>query len=257
MKDVLIYTVHKAASMFLHKIAGDIAKEYKIDYFSINQPDNFDAIKSTSWMEYASKNGRHGIFGPIRAGEAEPNIPTEFRDYRAILHLRDPRDVLVSLFYSNVYSHPNAGGFTADAQKRKSWEDIGVDAFVLSRSAQFREYYNSLIQGVLNEPGVIFVKYETMVNDYERWLTQFMSAFEEFPVPIGGLASKVGLRKTREKIFNKLLSRYKDDFTIADENIKKHKRQIVPGDHARKLRPETIEKLNVELSDVLKTLNYI
>jgi hypothetical protein len=51
---------------------------------------------------------------------------------------------------------------------------------------------------------------------------------------------------------------------ISDDNIdiperedqKKHIRQKKPGDHKRKLKPETIEVLNSEFGAVLKALQY-
>ncbi|WP_316788077.1 hypothetical protein [Thermoleptolyngbya oregonensis] len=35
-RPILIYTVHKAASMFLHRLTRQIARELEMEYFSIN-----------------------------------------------------------------------------------------------------------------------------------------------------------------------------------------------------------------------------
>ena len=41
-----------------------------------------------------------------------------------------------------------------------------------------------------------------------------------------------------------------------EEDIYSHKRQVTPGDHKRKLLPETIDRLNSEFGEVLDVLGY-
>ena len=41
------------------------------------------------------------------------------------------------------------------------------------------------------------------------------------------------------------------------ENLMKHKRQVIPGDHRRKLKPETIATLNSDLADILDRYGYV
>ena len=106
---VLIFTVHKAASMFLHKLTDDLSKIIGFDYYSINKTKYYDQITSLSWKKFIELNThKKSCFGPIRAGTAEPSIPKNMEFYSIILHLRDPRDVLVSMFYSYRYMHPGS-----------------------------------------------------------------------------------------------------------------------------------------------------
>lgn len=258
MRDILIYTVHKAASMFLYRLAAEASKEYAINYYSINQNENFDAIKKSSWMSFIADNELHGCFGPIRAGEAKPNIPKDLDNWSAVVHLRDPRDVLVSLFFSHVYSHPKAGGFDASDMQKKRWEEEGIDKFVLSRAPEFIGYYEEFIAKLLSHERVIFVKYETMVLDYESWLKQFMKAFAHLPVPGSGLLlSKIGIgSSTHQDITNKLYKRHENDFKLSKEDVNKHKRQLLPGDYKRKLKEQTISQLNDKFGTILEKLSY-
>jgi hypothetical protein len=46
------------------------------------------------------------------------------------------------------------------------------------------------------------------------------------------------------------------DFKVSSEDIYKHKRQVTPGDHKRKLKPETIDILNQKTAEVLKLYDY-
>ncbi len=257
MKKILVYTVHKAASMFLHKLSGDAAKAYGINYYSINQDENFERIKKSSWMSFINGVAESsGCFGPIRAGEAEPNIPDDLGAYSSILHLRDPRDVLVSLYFSNVYSHPKAGGFSVSDERKRQWAEHGIDTFVLERCPQFRKYYQGLIDSLFEKENVVFVKYETMVLDYAAWLKQFMTAFECLQIHEKNILSVLTKQSSHQDIYERLYKKHKKEFAVSSEDLNKHKRQITPGDYKRKLLAETIEALNDELGDVLDALSY-
>jgi hypothetical protein len=43
---------------------------------------------------------------------------------------------------------------------------------------------------------------------------------------------------------------------VSSENAHAHKRQVVPGDHRRKLAPETIVQLNQQFGEILSLLQY-
>lgn len=110
MHQVLIYTVHKAASMFLHRLTLHTARALGAAYYSINDDQYHDHIKTASWKNFIENESGQGCFGPIRGGEAAPNIPDDLQYRSVLLHLRDPRDVLTSMFFSHVYSHGRGGG---------------------------------------------------------------------------------------------------------------------------------------------------
>ena len=57
-----------------------------------------------------------------------------------------------------------------------------------------------------------------------------------------------------EKIVDELIK--SNSFQNKKEDIHSHIRNIYPGDHKRKLKPETIEILNEEFESVLKILDY-
>ena len=257
MNSVLIYTVHKAASMFLHRLTADVAREFGITYHSINFDRDHEAIKRGSWKNFLECGGRTGCFGPIRAGAAEPVIPDDLSSYRAILHLRDPRDVLTSLFFSHVYSHPRTlGRFNPSDEQRACWEEAGIDEFVLQRAPHTLEAYRALCSSLLGKENVLLVKYESLTANYAEWLGQYLSAFAHFePRPKEPL-KVIRISNTLSHIHQRLYNKYRHEFTVSAENIRNHKRQITPGDHQRKLAAETIEELNRVFADVLERLDY-
>jgi hypothetical protein len=252
--------VHKAASMFLHKLGTSLSKKMDFDFYSINNKKYYDEIQNSSWKSFIETTPGPACFGPIRAGEdvALPVYPDNIEQYSVVLHLRDPRDVLTSAYYSHVYSHKNTKRFKPTGEQRRIWEEQGVDNFVLNRIARVKEEYESLCEHLLGKQNVILLKYEDMVTNYEAWLKGYLSAFADLePRKKLGLSRVLG-KDDRNKIYDSLYSKYKDEFTPRsnEEDVYSHKRQITPGDYERKLKKSSIVTLNNELFSVLGNLGY-
>jgi len=100
-KNILFFTVHKAASMFIYKICHDLSRESGLNYFSVNHNKYnryyFDT-EETDLTDITNWKNRRGCFAPLRYYFT---IPQELKAH-IILHLRDPRDVLVSLYFSEA-----------------------------------------------------------------------------------------------------------------------------------------------------------
>ncbi len=257
MKKVLIYTVHKAASMFLHQLASAVSKELGIHHYSINNDHDYDAIMQQSWKNIIEDDANIGCFGPIRALEAMPNIPDNPELYSVILHLRDPRDVITSGFFSWLYSHPRSEGrFNPSAELLKEWEEEGIDNFVMKYTPSLKQRYCDLCSTFFGKANVVFLKYEDMVLNYSVWLDQFLSAFAHFPVKAHDPDKDTNNAKIISSLHHTLYERFKDDFTVESENVYAHKRQVLPGDYARKLGNETVVQINRELRDILDLLQY-
>jgi hypothetical protein len=123
---VFVYTVHKAGSMFLHRLLKDMARYFVLPHHSMNDERTRALIKETSWCEYFEAHRGAGIFGPIRVNEGDPCDPPTAADSTLIVHVRDPRDVLTSLFYSHAYSHKRRlGGFDPSEAERERWRVEG------------------------------------------------------------------------------------------------------------------------------------
>jgi hypothetical protein len=248
-KSILIFTLHRSGSMFIHRICLSLANHAGIPYYSPqcrNFPETEEVLSKEFW------EGKSGWFGPIRWLVDVPNMD----DYNVILHLRDPRDVLVSMFYSYCYSHK--GQVRGHTDYRKQVADEGIDSFVLNMSSgkpsisrygtgrpvlmgNILERYQNYTANLLAKPDVILLKYEEMVTDFGNWLSKFL-----FPFDIANkdlLASQIEEQSTNE-------------FNVSKENVWEHKRRATPGDYKEKLKPETIAELNKRFKDVLATLNY-
>ena len=196
-----------------------------------------------------------GCFGPLRIFVPVPQM----EDTRILVHLRDPRDVLVSMFYSYCYAH---GGEVEGGQGvRREVADRGIDDFVLQMATaeqapvsgdygtgsglwdlagNVRRRYEDYLSNLHGQPNSVFVRYEDMISDPTGWLSSVVGAFGD-----------VGADQT-EKIIEWLVLNLRVD----GEDRWAHKRQVIAGDHKNKLRPETICRLNETFGDVLDRLGY-
>ncbi len=244
-KSVVFFTVHKCASVYTAGIMAEIAAESKLLYVDYESFAFNHSLPKEEWNriffngEAAVYPDRGYLFGPIRTFTlAVPHL----ENYEVVLQLRDPRDVLTSLYFSHGYSHSvpdsKAGELVQEQRKKAVAKDI--DQFVLDESDHFLNIYQDYIDHLYGKPNVLLLKYEEMVTSFESWLEKLTSC-----------ASLKISPELREKLLGQA------DFKVEKEDKKSHKRQVTPGDHKRKLKPETQEKLTRKFEDILQALDYL
>lgn len=233
MSRVIVFTVHKAASTGLYNLMARLAKRKGVPLYSANLKTLPDIRENDASLTQHIA-GREGVFGPIR----RPLLIDGLYDSRMILHLRDPRDCLTSMYYSWAYSHSGVPDTT-----REWWKQMGIDGFVLHRAPGFFERYEHYRRHYLENERVLFLTYEDMVSDYASWVRSFVSVFE---VPGAERLIKKLCRENR-----KLTSK-----VSAEEDHTRHVRQLMPGDYLRKLNPDTIRELGDRYGDILCAFGY-
>jgi hypothetical protein len=255
MQSIVVFTLHKSASMFIHRQCEFLCTLASVAYHSPNVPSSGLSARRLLTDKQLWRS-RHGCFAPVRFFV---NIPA-IEDYQVLLHLRDPRDVLVSMFYSYCFIHP--GEVESNTGYRREAAAAGIDAFVLAKasddsSAYRGDYgtgghvedlvgnlpsrYRDYIGQLLGRPNVTLLKYEEMVLDYRSWLTKFIA-----PFPI----------EEKTRVIDGLVLQAPTFFPRRDSDAMQHVRHVTPGDYAAKLRPATIRRLDDIFSDTLDALGY-
>jgi len=241
---IAFFTIHKAASVFAGSVLRRMAKlsgyeciHYEACAFAGGQlPYRYDLLGDWSENIYPSKGY---FFGPFR--EYHNAIPW-LNNGSIILHLRDPRDVLVSLYYSLRYSHsiPNSNKNVALNMRstREAISLIDINEFVLDEAPRIKKVYLDYLEGFENLNAVWISKYEEMIGDFAGWLLK-ACRFLEVENPAKMVETLKGMQSLE-----------------VSENKNNHKRQVTPGDHLRKLNADTIYKLDMVLKDVLIKSGY-
>jgi len=254
-RDIVVFTLHKSGSMFLHRQCEMLCAASGLAYHSPNVPAcGLDARRLLTDRDLWRT--RHGCFAPVRFYVEIPEI----ENYDVLLHLRDPRDVLVSMFYSYCYTHP--GAVAPNTGFRKAAAEAGIDAFVLAKasglSTQFpgdygtgghvedligdlRRRYRDYISHVLGQPNVTLLRYEEMVSDYPAWLAKFAR-----PFPL----------EHRQAHLEEWAAKSASFFPQRTSDVMHHVRHVTPGDFRAKLTPTTIHRLDEIFSDTLTALGY-
>lgn len=221
-------------SALVNVISIDCEYSYVLpEYQQIKDCDNKQRVLQYPWTS------RGYFFGPHRNYHDGASL----QDSKIILHLRDIRDAMTSHYYSMKYSHPLSKHNDFSRQMilnaRKRANKLTIDEYVLQLIPRYKRTYEKYATHVLGKPNVCFVKYEQLVTDKRAWLQHIVSYLQ---LPILDSDADAILEDT--------------DFSVLEESVHSHKRQVTPGDHLRKLKPETIEKLNEELGDTLRKFNY-
>lgn len=161
--------------------------------------------------------------------------------YRKLLVVRDPRDVLVSQFFSIAASHqtPGAAKRAEFLQRRQHAREIGIDAFALERAPVVKATLRRYADELLPVSGTLVTTYEELVTDLGAWLRRTL-AFLDLPADEAVVAELVAASAPAPR----------------REDVTAKRRQVTPGDHRRKLAAETIAALDEQLADELAAFGY-
>ena len=231
--------------MFLHRFFGHLARDCNFEYYSPNLAEpNLDKLEQCISNSFCCC--------PIRSFEARPAGFQNMDDVSRIFHVRDPRDILVSEYFSVGWIHDEI--CSALAEWRKQVQQMTIDQYVLERPnlgvRPLSEMYLPLLQSPLgkdrpsatnsNGEHVLLVRYEDMVTVFDRWLGMVIRPFS-FTFP------QRRVRQYRRK--------YAKEFVKTGESMT-HRRRVTPGDYLDKLKPSTIGTLNRRFADVLSRFGY-
>lgn len=237
-KSVLFFTLHKCASVFLRDKLHALARE--IGLAPLDMDSHFFVLGRTEPIVHEPRGYFYGPYRSPDSAYGQPRSWPDLRDYQVLLVVRDPRDVLTSLYYSSAFSHAVPEGPFRESLLRHRQQTLRqtIDEFVRDQAPAFAARYEAYVR-MTAATEVHVARYEELVTDPHRWLDGVLTY----------LHARVPPRFARSLIRPR-------DFRVKHEDPRAHVRQIAPGDHARKLRPETIEWLNRQFESVLAAFGY-
>jgi len=228
----------------MHKIvreSGLVPVDLDGYFFNLGKGKDWEVKgRNMGKIHYHNKGYFYGPFRSFHRGIRN------LEDFKILLVLRDPRDVIVSSYFS-LYSHVFPLGEGAKKQKqrmerRKFLLNSDIDTYVIQKiknRPNYMDRFDDYCSQLLGKPNVLFLKYEDMVFQFESWLDRLLDFFD----------LKISPHLRREVL-------QLADFSVDKENRYSHKRQVFPGDYRRKLKKETIAFLNAQTEDILHKLDY-
>lgn len=243
-RGVVVHALHKSASTFLFKFFQRLARRQGFHFYSENLPGEAQAAPPSDVEE-------NFCWGPVRHLRVD-----ETRRFANVDHLtqlaqiRDPRDILVSQYFSFGWTHVDTNWNQQQRDYRKAIQQLTIDEYVTDQSLQDAEKlvksFDRLLEAVAgrsaDDPDVpVVLRYEDMVLDFKNWVRPVL---EPFDYRFASLAAAY------------FANDYRDEFKVSGESMS-HKRRVTPGDHVEKLRPESIALLNERFEPVLKQFGYL
>ncbi len=159
-----------------------------------------------------------------------------------LLLVRDPRDILVSMYFSWAFSHL----LPKNPQDRMHWleqqEQIRaqtIDEFVLEHAGPVKAQMTDYLWMLEHTENHRVLRYEDIIFAKDLLLD--------------ALSERLDIRLSHSQR-RKLLAKH--DIRPQQENIYEHVRKVIPGDHREKLTAETIARLNEIFAPVHQALGY-
>ncbi|MDF1823588.1 MAG: sulfotransferase domain-containing protein [Verrucomicrobiales bacterium] len=248
-RSVIHFSLNKSATQYVKSILRKLADEQGMRLAALNdyafQSDlpYLDKVSTDEIEQYQHVFYPNGIVYSAFGGMVQGIKRLE--DYSIILMIRDPRDILVSMYFSKAKIHRSPrkeSGKREDFDRERSLaQQMSVDEYVLHEMEDLRSRF-AQYEELLGDAGchVHLVKYEDMVTDFDDWLDKLILFCDFRPGP---------------KIIEGLRRRHRKRIPKA-ENQDRHLRKGLPGDYAEKLKPETISALNSYFSNVMKRFGY-
>lgn len=163
------------------------------------------------------------------------------RQRKALLLVRDPRDMLVSMYFSMRYSHVEPGeGTYRDwfLAQRTAVSNLSIDRFAANVVRDLNAELEAML-GALRYANIRLYRYEDVIYRKRDWIADIVNFLE-----LGIADSEIDAIAARH------------DRLPTAENQSEHIRQGHPGDGERKLSPQTLDRVGKALSQQWHWLGY-
>lgn len=241
-ESVYFYSLHKAGTALFTHVLRQADELKHVDYETMLFDDKFPAE-----LVFEKYGHLYGVFRIVNDILSLAHIKitrhianTEFvKDKNIVYLVRDPRDIIVSFYYSMGFSHvssPNAQIENERQKARNHIQALSLDEFALQHAPVVKEKLEILYNLSRQSKHSIILRYEDLLADFDGFLRRF-SKYISIPK-----------ERQRELYF---ASRPRDG-----EDIKAHKRSGKSKQYLEKLKPETVYALNQILKPVLEKFGY-
>ena len=240
------FSIHKAGSTLMHKMIADVCIRCGVPSVSIPDTLFLEGISDREWqadkdiLELVEEGRLYYGFRYLPAAFLDPALALKQR--QSVLLVRDPRDALVSEFFSFGGKHVSHRVPDKNAEKfRKGLEataDLGLDDYVL-QSAQYHLAKLKAYREALDLSTVMLRRYEDIYFDKHGFL---QDVFAHLRIAVD------------PEVIREVAAA--NDIRPSVEDYSKHIRKGAPGDHREKLMPETISSLNDIFRQVCSDFGY-
>jgi hypothetical protein len=243
---VFFMSVHKSGSTLMNNMVRAACE--LLDYEFVDIQSHFF---NTGVADADIPPETSGIFKPkgyvysgFRYFPHQYEIPC-LNDCKLIVLIRDPRDAVVSQYFSLAKSHPMPGKDADDkllkhmTEMREATLKADINEFALREVGGFVNKLEAYSEVLKTHPGARLYQYEEVIYMKKKWLLSMLQFL--------GWEMKPGQPRALANRFN---------IVPQKEDASKHIRQVHPQNYMAKLSPDTIAEINRRHEATLTRFNY-
>ena len=248
LRACFVFSMPKCGSTMLTKATESVMKDMGLPGFHFSRFFWPKGDRKSSWTNYdlrAHVKDGYVYFGFRSVPDFVARAPL-LQQRPSIFLVRDPRDAATSHYFSKLYEHPVPGNGTGPAaekflREREELAKTEIDDHVVKYANAYLHNWQSYIDVLPLASGLARIyRYEDIVFSKRAFLEE---AFGFLGIP----ATPASLDAAARKV----------DVFPETEQVDRRVRSVTPGDHRRKLKPETIETMNRLLDAPLRYHGYL
>lgn len=176
-------------------------------------------------------------------------------EYRGFHMVRDPRDIVVSAYFSHLYSHPTGAWLAEHRQRLRS---LDKQAGLLLELERCGRQFDQMLVWDYDNPGVLEARMERItiapVPQFAS-IFGFLGLFEEESegMKVDGTLTYRALERIVEK---NSFAKKSGGRSVGEEDVRSHFRKGVSGDWRNHFDPVHIEYFKKHYNDLLLKLRY-
>lgn len=166
--------------------------------------------------------------------------------YRTFFVLRDPRDVVVSWYFSAKYSHRMVEPIPAMRRDLQPLSEDDGYKYVIDRLVEWESFEAQRSWVTAEDPNVRIFRYEELAEDNADFIARLLSYLE-----IGITAEDMATLTSRHRFEGRAEGRPQ-----GEEDVNSHYRKGVAGDWKQRLSPAVLRYFEDRTGDLISFLGY-
>jgi hypothetical protein len=243
---VVYFGHHKAGTRWARLIIEELARVANLTCASTSSPKWF----GHDLQAFVDDRG----IDVLSYTNAEPRYLEQLRDFRGVHIIRDPRDMVVSAYFSHLLSH-TTDDWPELVEHRGRLADLSTSAGLLADIAftarlstdgyELRPF-DAMRTWDYARRNVLELRFETVID---RPVHAFASVVEFMDLPVGrDVVAKI-VQANRFEVLT-------GGRAPGSERVDSHYRRGVPGDWRHHLKPAHLDALAAATGDVVTALGY-
>jgi len=240
-----VFSAHKCGSTLLNRMTAELCKvsgipvlDFPSAYFRAGI--RIDSVENAECVKEFLKSEGYVYLGSRTFWCKE--LGFDFSGVKKVLLVRDPRDAIISWYFSDKSSHDipkSQKGFTALRDKLQETSEVNSEIDYLRSRARLLAKLCSRYKEILEDENTVVYRYEDVIFRKRPWLQDINSYFN-----LGVSDAEV----------NRIADSF--DAIPEKEDPQNFIRQVNPGNHIKHFSEDTIADLHGILEEFIQIFGY-